>query len=94
VHASSLVSGSASSHGVPKGASGLLHAPVWGSQVPARWQSSAASHSTAVQSGTPTQTPLAHTSAFVSGSSSSQSVSSGAGGSEHRPVAVSHVPAT
>jgi hypothetical protein len=82
---------SPSAHAVPSGALGSEHVPVAGSQVPAMWQLSEGVHSTGFS---PVHVPAWQASVWVQASESSQTVPSAAAGSEHVPVAGSHVPAT
>ena len=79
-----------SEHGAPSGFGGSSHTPVAAAQVPTSWHSSRAVQTTEA----PTQTPARQASPLVHGLLSSQLVPSGAGGSEHSPVAGSHTPAS
>jgi len=79
-----------SSHVVPSTATGLEHAPVLGSQVPATWHGSLAEQVTAV----PAHVPSVQVSLVVQRLPSLQLVPAGATGLEHWPLAGSQVPAT
>ena len=69
--------------GVPSGTAGLSQAPVSGSQAPAEWQSSAASH---FVGSAPVQVPVWQVSDWVQASPSSQGSPSGFTGSSQVPV--------
>src|SRR5262245_15417938 len=85
VHASPVVHAFASSQAAPSGRVGFEHAPVAGSQVPAAWQWSDATHVTGVPA---THVPLSHRSPCVHPLPSLQAVPSAAS----RHVAVQHGP--
>jgi len=90
-HASVRVHPLLSLQAVPSDAVGLLHTPVLGLQVPARWQASRAVQVT----GVPTvQEPELQLSPMVHPFPSLQAVPFAAGGFVHVPVAVSQVPGT
>ena len=75
-------------HAVPSAFGVYWHVPsIW--QTPSSWHSSAAAH----MMGVGTQTADSHM-LDVHASPSSHAVPSRAGGSEHKPVPESHVPAT
>jgi hypothetical protein len=76
---------------VPFGKTGLLHAPVDGSQVPAPWQASLAVHTREVP---PTHWPDWQLSLLVQALPSLQAVPFGAAGFVQTPVTVLQVPAT
>jgi hypothetical protein len=78
------------SQGVPDGAGRLEHCPVSGSHVPATWHWDCGWQVTAVPG---VQVPAWQVSVSVQALSSLQGVPSAFGGSEHCPVAGSHVPA-
>jgi hypothetical protein len=78
-------------HDVPSGASGLLHVPLAGSQVPATWHWSCATHGTG---SAPVQVPERQVSLRVQASPSSQATPSGRAGFEHSPVRGLQVPAS
>jgi hypothetical protein len=75
---------------VPSAFATGVHAPVAALQVPAVWQASAASQTTALP---PAQAPARQLSPRVQALPSSHVVPSGAGGLEHSPVAGLHAPA-
>jgi len=75
---------------VPSAATGFGQVPLLGSQVPCVWHWSLAVHVTGLE---PVQVPDEHTSVCVHALPSLQPVPSAAGGLEHAPVLVLHVPA-
>ena len=90
-HVSVCVQALPSLQAVPFGALGFEHVPVAGLHVPATWHWSRAVHVTGLE---PVQTPVWHVSVCVQALPSLHAVPFGAAGFEHRPVPVSHVPAT
>jgi hypothetical protein len=89
-HLSSVVQRLPSLQGVPLGAAGVVHMPVPGLQVPARWHWSGAAQAFAV----PVQVPAWHLSSAVQRLPSSQLVPSPATALAHMPVLGSQTPAT
>lgn len=71
---SAMVQPLPSLHAVPLDLAGFEHRPVAGSHVPAPWHWSRAVQTTPVHSDMPAQTPLVHTSFFVSAFPSSHAV--------------------
>jgi hypothetical protein len=76
-------------HVVPFAATGLEHAPLDGSHVPATWHWSLAVHVTGLE---PVQLPFWHASLCVQALPSLQAVPFAATGFEHAPLDGSHVP--
>jgi hypothetical protein len=90
-HTSVCVQALASVHVVPSVAAGLEHWPVDALQVPATWHWSEAAHAMGFD---PVHAPFSHASVCVQALPSLHVVPSAAGGFEHCPVEVLHVPAT
>ena len=90
-HASVSVQALPSSHDVPLGAGGVEHAPVLGSQVPARLHCPDARHTTGFE---PVHVPASQASVMVQAFPSSQAVPFAAAGFEQIPVLGEHTPAT
>jgi hypothetical protein len=82
-HVSLCVHALPSLHAVPSAFAGFEHAPVAGSQVPARWHWSCAVHVTGFA---PTQAPFWHVSLWVHALPSLHAVPFGFAGFEHAPV--------
>ena len=89
-HVSLWVHALPSLQAVPFGFGGFEHAPVAGSQVPARWHWSCAVHVTGFA---PTHAPFWHVSLRVHALPSLQVVPFAFAGLEQIPVAGAHVPA-
>lgn len=88
-HWSPVVQALPSLQGVPRGASGFVHIPVFALQAPATWHWSVAGQTLGVP---PTQEPATHLSPVVHESPSSHMVPSGAAWPEHMPVVGLQVP--
>jgi hypothetical protein len=80
-----------SEHAVPSGAAGFEQVPLRGSHVPATWQTPGAPH---VVVAPAVHVPATQVSFVSQALTSLHDVPSVAGGFEHWPVDVSHVPAT
>jgi hypothetical protein len=88
-HVSTNVQALPSLQGLPSGTAELEHAPVSGSQTPARWHASAGAHATGLP---PWQTPAWQVSTCVQALPSSQGVPLSGTAAEHAPVEGLHVP--
>src|SRR5689334_21575557 len=88
---SGAVQASLSLQAVPSSLAGSDHTTVALSHVPASWHWSSALHTTGLS---PVHTPVWQVSTCVHASLSLHGVLSSLAGSEHTPVALSHVPAS
>jgi hypothetical protein len=88
---SSSVQASPSEHGEPSATGGCEQKPVPGSQAPASWHASSATHTTGSE---PVQAPARHASLCVQAFPSVQAAPSGFAGDAHAPVAGSQTPAS